>query len=381
MMQVSRTDLEEAKVMFERGVAIIYVTGKAKKTVLKIKETLEKAKIDCKIFAPEKIASNSVLALRPTFRKGIEEIFYNYDAIVAVMAAGIIIRAVASLLKSKLTDPAVVCVDVAGRFAVSLISGHCGGANYLTKLIAEGIGAVAVITTASEAVGKKSVEEIAEKLHCRILNPEVLKEINSLIINDGKIALTLIGRGKAFPSTIYGYKLLTAENLEKALNMLERFDGGIFIIKSADENEALKTVKHFPKPIALFSPKRIAVGIGARKNVDGKDVHEAVIRALRAVDVPLFSVDVIATVDVKRNSPGILSAAYELGLPLQFINVEELRSFSHKDLSPDSELVQEKIGVGGICERAALMAIGGKGRLILKKMRMKGVTVAVAEAE
>jgi len=381
MMQASRMGLEEAKVMFERGVAIIYVTGKAKKTALKIKGALEKAKIDCKIFAPEKIASEGVLALKPTFRKGIEEIFNSYDAIVAVMAAGIIIRAVAPLLKSKLTDPAIVCVDVAGRFAISLISGHYGRANYLAKLIAEGIGAVAVITTASEAVGKKSVEEIAEKLHCRILNPEVLKEVNSLIINDGKIALILVGRAKAFPSTIYGCKLLTAENLDKALNMLESFDGGIFIIKSADENGALKTVKQISKPIALFSPKRIAVGIGVRKSVDGKDVYEAVIRALRAVDVPLFSVDVMATVDVKRDSPGILSAADELGLPLRFISVEELRNFSHKDLSPDSKLVEEKIGVGGVCERAALMAIGGKGRLILKKMKVKGVTVAVAEAE
>jgi len=380
-MQASRMGLEEAKVMFERGVAIIYVIRKAKKTALKVKEALEKAKIDCKVFAPEKIASNGVLALKPTFRKGVEEIFYSYDAIVAVMAAGIIIRAVAPLLKSKFTDPAVVCVDVAGRFAVSLISGHCGGANHLAKLIADGMGAVAVITTASEAVGKSSVEEIAEKLHCKILNPEALKEINSLIINDGKIALILVGWAKAFSSTIYGRRLLTAENLEKALKMLESFDGGILIIRNAEESEALKAVKHFSKPVALFSPKRIAVGVGARKNVDGKDVHGAIVRALRAVGVPLFSVNVIATVDVKRSSPGILSAAHELGLPLHFVSVEELRSFSHKDLSPDSELVQEKIGVGGVCERAALMALGGRGRLILKKMKMKGVTVAVAEAE
>jgi cobalt-precorrin 5A hydrolase len=367
--------------MFERGAAIIYVTGKAEKTALKIKEALEKAKINCKIFAPEKIASNGVFALKPNFRRGFEEIFSRYDAIVAVMAAGIIIRAVAPLLKSKLTDPAVVCVDVAGRFAISLISGHYGGANYLAKLIAEGIGAVAVITTASEAVGKKSVEEIAEKLHCRILNPEVLKEVNSLIINDGKIALIYVGKLKAFPLKICGYKLLTAENLGEALNVLDNFDGGIFIIKSADENEALKAVGRLSKPIVLVSPKRIAVGIGARKNVDGKDVYEAVVRALRAVGVPLFSVDVMATVDVKRDSFGIVSAADGLGLPIRFISVEELRSFSHPDLSPDSELVEEKIGVGGVCERAALIAIGGKGRLILKKMKMNGVTVAVAEAE
>jgi len=381
MTRASRISLEEAKRMFEKGVAIIYVARKAKKTALKIKEALKKAKIDCEIFAPRKIASDDVLALKTPFRKGIEEIFRKYDGIVAVMAAGIIIRSVAPFLRSKLTDPAVVCVDATGRFAISLISGHYGGANYLARLIAEGIGAVAVITTASEAVGKKSVEEIAEKLHCKILNPEVLKEVNSLIIDDGKIALIYVGKARALPSEIYGYKLLAAKSLKEAPNMLDSFDCGILIIKGADENEALKTVKQFSKPLALLIPKRIAVGIGARKSVDSKDVRKAVLRALKAVDLPLFSVDIMATADVKRHSFGILGAANKLGIPIRFISVEELRSFSHKDLSPDSRLVEEKIGVGGVCERAALIAIGGKGRLILKKMKMKGVTVAIAEAE
>ena len=83
------------------------------------------------------------------------------DALVAVMATGIIIRAVAPYLESKLTDPAVIGVDAAGKFVISLLSGHYGGANELAKIIAQGIGGTAVITTASDATGKQSVDELA----------------------------------------------------------------------------------------------------------------------------------------------------------------------------------------------------------------------------
>jgi cobalt-precorrin 5A hydrolase len=102
---------------------------------------------------------------------------------------------------------------------------------------------------------------------------------------------------------------------------------------------------------------------------------------LRAIGVPLFFVEKIATVETKKGSSELINAADKLGIPVQFISIEELKGFNHQDLSPDSDLVKEKIGVGGVCERAALIAIGGKGRLILRKMKMNGVTVAVAEAE
>jgi cobalt-precorrin 5A hydrolase len=366
--------------MFERGVAVVYVTKRGRGTAFKVKEALEKAGLSCKLFAPEKYASNGVLPLRPTFLEGVKELFSKFNAIVAVAATGIIIRAVAPLLKSKFSDPAVVCVDVVGRFVISLISGHHGKANFLARLIADGIGAVPVITTATEAIGRKSVEDLAKKLRCDILNPEVLKELNSLIVNDGKVVIVYIGRPNALPRRIYGYEAIAAEGIEKLPNVLRDFEGGVLIARKVDE-EVLRALKGLSKPVALLRPKRIAMGIGARKNIRAEDVCEAVTRALRAIGVPLFFVEKIATVETKKDSSELINAADKLGIPVQFISIEELKGFNHQDLSPDSDLVKEKIGVGGVCERAALIAIGGKGRLILRKMKMNGVTVAVAEAE
>ena len=77
----------------------------------------------------------------------------------------------------------------------------------------------------------------------------------------------------------------------------------------------------------------------------------------------------------------MVEAVEKLGAPLEFLSVDALRSVNNSDLSPDSTMVQEKIGVGGVCERAALLVAGKNSKLILKKTKLNGVTVAIAEGE
>ncbi len=375
MMRVSPIPLERGQRMFEKGVAIVYVSGKAAETARKIKDALTMAGIKTTVFAPKKYANKDVSAIEGTFKEFIREIFSKFDAIVGVMASGIIIRAVGPLLKSKMADPAIVCVDVAGRFAVSLVSGHYGGANHLTRLIAKGINATAVITTASEVLGKKSVEELARSLHCKIMNPENLKAVNAIIVEGGEIALLFVGDYRRVPSRVFSYKAEIVEHVEQAVEFLKGFDGGIIVSKAPTATAS------FPKPVVILKPKTVTVGIGARKNVDEKDVLKAVKLALKRAHVPLSVAAKMATVDVKRSSHALANVAERLGLELQFFSLETLRGFSHEDLSPDSEIVKKTLGVGGVCERAALLAVGGKARLILKKMKVDGVTVAVAEEE
>lgn len=366
--------------MFERGVAVIYVTAAGSVTAHRIEKALKSAGINCKIFAPKKYASEGEKVMQRHFSEEIKHVFGRFDAIVGVMAAGILIRAVAPLLGGKLIDPAVVCVDVSGRFSVSLLSGHYGGANHLAKLIAEGIGATAVITTASEAVGRKSVEEVARSLHCRIANPESLVDVNALIVNGREIVVVFAGFSSLkVPGSVCGYGVRVAESLDRALETLKKFDGGILVIR--ESLEALKVLKDFPKPVVVLEPKAIVVGIGARKEVSAEEVSEAVNRALEMTGVPAAFVLKLATVDIKRDSEGIAGAGHRLSLPIQFISVDALCEFSHRDLSPDTEAVRRRLGVGGVCERAALIAAGGKARLILRKVKLGKVTVAVAEAE
>ena len=91
-------------------------------------------------------------------------LFAVADALVFIGACGIAVRAVAPLLKSKLTDPAVVACDEAGRFSVSLLSGHAGGANLLAGRISEITGSTPVVTTASDARAAADGAEYARNL-------------------------------------------------------------------------------------------------------------------------------------------------------------------------------------------------------------------------
>ena len=361
--------------MYAKGIAVVAITRRGVETALKIKEALDNAGLSSTVYAPKKYNQNGVVPLDKKLADFIKDTYSTVDALVAVMATGIVIRAVAPYLESKLTDPAVVGVDAAGKFVISLLSGHYGGANELTKIIAKGIGGTAVITTASDVTGKQSVDELAKTLHLTIQNPESLVAVNAAIVNGDRLVLVLTGDVKIPTNEISGYEIKKAENGVQALEIVNKFDAGVIVTR-----EPL-LIDKFVKPFTILKTKIVVVGLGARKDSSADSIIEAVDTALERVKVPLARVNRFATVDIKRNSPAMIKAVEQLGSPLEFLSVDALRSLSHKDLSPDSKMVQEKIGVGGVCERAALLTAGKNSKLILKKTKLNGVTVAIAEGE
>lgn len=361
--------------MFSKGIAIIALTTKGVETAAKISAALEKLHIKNSLYSPEQCVQDWIIPLDMRLGEFVKDIFGKVDAIIAVMATGIIVRAIAPCLKSKLTDPAVVCVDVSGRFTISLLSGHYGGANELTRIIARETGATPVITTASEVLGKISVDEVARLLHFKIQNPNSLVAVNSALVNDKRVVLILVGDVQIPQNTIAGYEVKRANTAEQAAALLKDFDAGAIIAETPLSTDKL------PKPATVLMPKKVVVGVGARKNASENQIITAVDSALARVNLPVERVELLATVDIKKDSVSMINAAKKLGLPIDFVSVEALRSVKHEGLSPDSNLVEEKIGVGGVCERAALITAGKKANLILKKIKMNGVTVAIAEGE
>ena len=361
--------------MYAKGIAVVAITRRGVETALKIKEALDNAGLNSTVYAPKKYNQNGVVPLDKKLADFIKDTYSTVDALVAVMATGIVIRAVAPLLESKLTDPAVVGVDATGKFVISLLSGHYGGANELSRTIAKGIGGTAVITTASDVTGKQSVDELAKTLHLSIQNPDSLVAVNSAIVNGDRLVLVLTGDAKIPVEAVSGYEIKKAENGVKALEVINDYDAGVIITRQP------LSIDKFVKPFTILKTKTLVVGLGARKDSSVDSIVEAVNLALEQVHVQLASVNSFATVDIKRSSKPMVDAVKQFGAPLEFLSVDALRSLNHKDLSPDSAMVQEKIGVGGVCERAALLVAGKNSKLILKKTKLNGVTVAVAEGE
>ncbi len=361
--------------MFSKGIAIVAITRRGVETALRIKETLSKQGLIGNVFAPPRYTQAGVIALEKKIDEFFKETYNKTDAIVAVMATGIIIRAIAPLLENKLVDPAVIGVDASGRFVISLLSGHYGGANELTRLIADGIGATPVITTASDVMGKQSIDELARVLRLKILNPGSLVAVNSAIVNGEKLVIVTLGDVHVPLTRVLGFDVELVKTTEVAAEIVNRYDAGAVI------TQATLPQHRFTKPVTFLKPLTVAVGLGARKDAAEDSIVDAVNAALTKVNVPLERVDRLATVSIKKDSEPMIKAAESLGLKLEFFNVDMLRALEHGDLSPDSEIVKRNIGIGGVCERAALMAAGKNPRLILKKTIQNGVTVAVAEGE
>ena len=130
-------------------------------------------------------AMGGIIEPKAEFPKTVQRDFQDCDALVFVMAMGIVVRTIAPLIRSKDKDPAVIVLDQNGTFAISLLSGHLGGANYLTKRIAAAIQAQPVITTATDVQGVLSFDEVAKQNDLCIENLEELKYISGALM-DGK---------------------------------------------------------------------------------------------------------------------------------------------------------------------------------------------------
>lgn len=358
--------------MYSKGIAIVAITRNGIDTALKIRDALTKLNLASTVYAPKKFAQVGVSPFEEKLEEFIKKTYPNISAIIAVMATGIIIRAVAPHLESKLVEPAIVGVDASGKFVISMLSGHHGGANELATIIADAIGATPVVTTASDATGKQTVDDFAAQLHLSIANPESTTLVNTAIANGESTAFILIGDINIPPEKVPGYELKKVETAEQALATINNYNAVAIVTK-----EALP-VARFSKPVTILKPQRFSIGLSAKSEVTTDHILRAVTSALKTAKIPIESVTNIASAGINQDFQSMINAALTLGFKLKLISTDALREFKHEDLTPEDK--NDKANdQNGICERAALIAGGGQmAHLVLKKTTQNGVTVAIA---
>ena len=143
----------------------------------------------------DKMDSDSTIIKCDLYHKNVKKyfpfLFYEYDAIIAIMASGILIRSIAPLVESKVTDPAVVNIDDNGKFVISTLSGHLGGANDLANKIAVLIDATPVITTSTDVNKKLGIDVLAKDLYLSIDNTKEILFFNKDILEGRNISFTV----------------------------------------------------------------------------------------------------------------------------------------------------------------------------------------------
>jgi cobalt-precorrin 5A hydrolase len=274
--------------------------------------------------AAEKIRDFTGCDILTYSKKAFKQAFEEYNSLIAIMAAGIAVRNIAPLISDKWKDPAVVVVDSGLNFAIPILGGHHGG-NKLARKLA-GIGIIPVITTATEVKGKKSIEEIAEKLGCRIVNKHSTKKVNTALLNADVEVLCVKG-----PRVVL---------VDDDVSVLKKYG--------------------------------LIVGIGANRGVSSSEVMEAVTSALSEINSGIEDVKYFASAKLKENEKGIIDAAAGYGKKLRFVSHELINS-----IKTPSQSKAKALGLNGVCEPAAL-ALSGEKKLLLKKRIYGNVTIAIA---
>lgn len=321
---------------------------------------------------PGKFSLLRIEGQRKPYRKPLKELFgelfAEYEGIVCIMALGIVVRLIAPYLKDKTCDPAVVVMDELGQNVISALSGHLGGANKLTTEIAGLLGTNPVITTATDVQGLPALEMLAEENGWVVEPFEMVKRVNAALVNGQKVI-------------IYSEKPLDLD-FPEPLEVREfarysparREDGRVILVTN-------RSARSFPTGTVFLRPKNLCIGIGCRKGISKEEVKEAVMAALEATGRSLSSVRGFASVDIKSQEQGLLDAAEEMNVPIEFFSPEALALLFEKrgDELSFSQMVYDRIGVGGVCEPSAILSLGETSALIMPKTRYGKVTAAIAE--
>ena len=369
--------------------AVISFTERGREVSLRIRRILEREGIRCRNFARERFCRGEegleVFAGELSAWSG--DRFGDSEALIFVGACGIAVRAVAPWVRDKFQDPAVVAVDEGGRFVIPLLSGHVGGANRLARLLAGSLGAVPVITTATDVSGKFAVDVFAAENGCAISDRRLAKEISAAVLAGERIPLLsdfpLEGE---FPREIYVCKKSAAggesptgpvgrgESPAGPAAELKERAGGLRIRITLSDRERDGELRLIPRAAVL--------GMGCRRGVSEEELWRAAERALGEADVDRRGLRALASVDLKKNEEGLIRLAARLQVPFLTFSAEELNRLPGEYSS--SDFVKRTAGVDCVCERAAMAAAclgGGRGRLAAGKRAFGPVTAAVAAAE
>lgn len=290
--------------------------------------------------------------------------FAQSDAIIFIGACGIAVRSIAPFVSSKKTDPAVVVIDEQGKFAISLLSGHIGGANELTEEISNLLHATPVITTATDINNKFAVDVFAKTNGCYISDMTMAKEISAALVNGNSV-----GFASDFPWV--GEIPKELQLLDEEDETKEKPEMGIYVTNSYMKHPFVHTL--------YLVPKIITLGVGCKKDTPADTVEKVVRKACDELLIPSVSMELVASIDLKKEEQGILEYCKERNLPFETYSAEQLKEVEGS--FAESKFVEETTGVDNVCERSAILGSskhGEKSNLILRKYAEDGVTAALA---
>ncbi|MBI5665548.1 MAG: cobalamin biosynthesis protein [Nitrospirae bacterium] len=294
-------------------------------------------------------------------RRAVPLQWHECKNLIFIMATGIVIRTIAPLLKDKKTDPAVIVLDEKGRYAISLLSGHLGGANKLAGEIANFLGAQAVITTASDVQSKIALDIWANERGLYVEDCERLKQLSAKIVN-GKSVKVYTGNSIFLPEAP------------------DEFN----IVESSDKAEIIISEELYKRKALYLRPRNLFAGIGCNRGTTKKEIQNEFTSLLKKSRLSAHSITGIASIDLKNDEKGLLEFAEYNRLPLSFFPGDTLNTVATEMGIKGSKLVKAATGAVAVSEPAAVLAarqVSDRVDVIIPKVKRGNVTLAIAKAK
>ena len=303
----------------------------------------------------------------PALQEAVPQLFRDSDALIFIGAMGICVRAIAPCIEDKKTDPAVLCVDSTGRYVISVLSGHVGGANGLTQYVAGILGAEPVITTRSDRTGLWALDTLGKKYDWQPIPGENcdMNHLISLFVDRAPTALLLDIRDEGtaqlehtLPSHVdvfYNFKDIDTGKYRLLL----------LVTPYLYETSSMQALYYVPKVLHM--------GMGLARNAGPKNaVITRLMNTLLEANIIPAAIRTISSIEEKKHEEvlKLLADAYELHL-------YTASQLSQVDVPTPSEVVDKYMGTPSVSEASALLTAGG-GPLILPKQKCENFTVAIA---
>lgn len=290
-------------------------------------------------------------------RKQMEE----KNILLFIGACGIAVRAIAPWVGSKLSDSPVLVMDEKADYIIPILSGHVGGANEIAVDVAKQMGAVPVITTATDINGLFAVDLFAKENGLHIVNKDAIAKVSA--------------------------KVLAGENITMAVEA-GHMDEGATIPKEirivpyppSEEVDILVTTENIEAPsLITLRPKEYVIGMGCKKGKEVNKIGNLIQKSLEEIGVSLEQIYGLCSIDNKKEEEGFLSWSGKMRVPFVTFSAEQLQNV--KGVFHDSEFVKEQVGVDNVCERAAIKGCDSTGDLIFHKHAEDGMTIAIAKRD
>lgn len=276
-------------------------------------------------------------------------------------ACGIAVRAIAPCIVDKLHDNPVLVMDEKGGYIIPILSGHMGGANEAAHDIAQKTGAIPVITTATDLNKKFAVDLFAKKNGLSIINKEGIAKASAKVL-----------AGQILTISIESGHICEGITLPKELCLIPYPPAEYVDIVVTSEDKA------FSAAIRL-QPRVYVIGMGCKKGMETEKIEGLITRCMSKLGITSMQVLALSSIDLKCREPGLLAWSTKENIPFITYKAEQLQEVEGN--FHESDFVRSAVGVGNVCERAALFASGTTGTLILNKHAEDGMTIAIAKRE